>query len=162
MVAPEAPVMNVPAVMEAVSGQFPNPVEVPQGLDDAMNHMSQHGQGMMPNMGMGGVQQGQNEALQLKPQMGKSMGNQQMQMPQQMTMPPQGMMMPPQMMGGQRMMMVPVYPMNMMGRTVYGYPYPYGYQMPFLNGQPQGNNQGQPMMPMPNMPMSPPAQNSGN
>lgn len=64
-------------------------------------------------------------------------------MPQGMPMPPQGMMMPPpQMLNGQRVIMVPVYPMNM-GRPSM----PSGIQMPSLGMQPQGNIQQQPPKP---------------
>ena len=67
----------------------------------------------------------------------------QMMMPQGMSMPPQGMMMaPPQMLNGQRVIMVPVYPMNM-GRPSM----PSGIQMPSFGMPPQGNIQQQPPKP---------------
>ncbi len=67
----------------------------------------------------------------------------QMVMPQGMF--PQGMMMPPpQMLNGQRVIMVPVYPMNM-GRPPI--PMPNGYQTPSFGMQPQRNMQQQPLKP---------------
>ena len=92
--------------------------------------------------------------------MPQGMRPQGMMMPPQGVMMPQGMppqgMMPSQMINGQRMMMVPVYPMNM-GRPAY----PYGYQMPFPNMMPQGAvNPGQAMKPnpQPSQPQQAPAE----
>jgi hypothetical protein len=73
--------------------------------------------------------------------------------PPQGVMMPQGMM-PSQMINGQRMMMVPVYPMNM-GRPAY----PYGYQMPFPNMMPQGQfHPGQAVKPNPQRAQQAPAE----
>jgi hypothetical protein len=63
-------------------------------------------------------------------------------MPQMMMPPPQMLMPPPQMLNGQRVIMVPVYPINM-GRPSM----PSGIQMPSFNMQPQGNIQQQPLKP---------------
>ena len=126
--APEAPVeIKAPAKPEvtglkapvAPKGYLPKPVEIPQnkeGVATEKQSVQQQPLRMMLPQGM-------------TPQM--------MMFPQGM---PQGMRMPQgissQMINGHRMMMVPVYPMNM-GRPVY----PYGYQMPFPNVMPQGNFQ---------------------
>jgi hypothetical protein len=76
---------------------------------------------------------------------GKNMSAQIMPIMPMMPILPQGMMMsPPQILNGQRVIMVPVYPMNM-GRPLM--PMPNGYQMPF-SMPPQGNmQQKQPQKP---------------
>jgi hypothetical protein len=75
----------------------------------------------------------------------KNIGTQMPVMPPQGIMMPQGMplmMPPPQMLNGQRIIMVPVYPVNIGGPMM-----PNGYQMPF-GMPPQGNiQQKQPQQP---------------
>jgi hypothetical protein len=73
-----------------------------------------------------------------------------MMVPPTMVMPqgmvPPTIMMPPQMMNGQRVIMVPVYPMNM-GRPMY----PQGYSIPPTGMKPQGIiQQVQPAVATPN------------
>ncbi len=166
--APEAPVeiksLAKPEVTElkapiAPKGYLVKPIEISQNKELTTKKQStqQPMQMMMPPQGMK-MPQGIPPQMMMPPQgikMPQRMPPQMMmppqgikipqRMPPQMMMPPQGIKMPqgmpPQMINGQRMMMVPVYPINM-GRPIY----PYGYQMPFPNTMPQGNFQPRPIV----------------
>ncbi len=129
--APEAPKVQV---------HFPTPVELPK--NESSTAKEQATPAPLPTnqepKTMGYTQGNQQPMRMILPQ---GMVMPQGIPPQGMMMMPPGMIMQPQMINGQRMMMVPVYPMNM-GRPAY----PYNYQMPFPNMIPQGNFNPRQMM----------------
>ena len=129
--APDAPVeIHAPSKPEVVEIKMP---EAPKSLSAEGRIAKPEG---IPQTKINAPAKNQPTALQ-QPVMP------QMVMPQGML--PQGMMMPPpQMLNGQRVIMVPVYPMNM-GRPPI--PMPNGYQTPSFGMQPQRNMQQQPLKP---------------
>ncbi|MCK5903613.1 MAG: hypothetical protein KAG28_10765 [Cocleimonas sp.] len=126
--APKDTVEKAPQAPVKAEGNFPKAVELPSNVSTT-NKAPTSAPALIPAMPQGVQPMMMAPAHPMnQPQMMPMMMPNGVLMPKGMGMP-KGMVIPPQMqmMGGQpRMMVIPVYPMNMMGRTVYGYP--YGYQ----------------------------------
>ena len=143
---PEVTVLKAPDALK--DGSFPKPSDVPQEQSNITTGKQPiPPQPVMPPVG---GQQGQQPVS--APISNKNAQQQPMPMmiPPTMVMPqgmvPPTIMMPPQMMNGQRVIMVPVYPMNM-GRPMY----PQGYPVPPVGMNPQANiQQVQPAVATPN------------
>jgi hypothetical protein len=146
---PEVTILKAPDALK-IDGSFPKH-DVPQ--EQSNTTAEKQAIPSQPVVPLVGGQEGQQGQQSVSAPISNKNAQQQpipMMIPPTMVMPqgmvPPTIMMPPQMMNGQRVIMVPVYPMNM-GRPMY----PQGYPVLPVGVNPQGNiQQVQPAVATPN------------